>query len=165
MGTSQGPRKKGKEKSGYEVSTIGENPSQVVESSIGHNQFAVLSPSEVLEEGELQQIDGLVFEIEGIVVDPPLSNFKVGDVPFGDSSPPSYVDIAHKKLTVNPGSSDEESVDFSKNIGKKSKKEICEEEAKRLKTQGSQSTIEMSYGQNKRTRPLKGVATPSNQGK
>ena len=35
--TSQGPRKKGKEKYGSGVSTLGEIPSQVVETSIGHS--------------------------------------------------------------------------------------------------------------------------------
>ena len=99
-----------------------------METSISHNQFAVRSPFEVLEEGQLQQIDGLVLETEGIVVDPPLSNSsKVRDVPLGDSSPPSYADIAHKKLIVSPSSSDDKSVEFSKKTGRKSKKEIREE--------------------------------------
>ena len=40
-----------------------------------------------------------------------------------------------------------------------------EEEADRLKMQGNQSTIEMSFGRSKRTRPPKGVITPSLSGK
>ena len=103
-------------------------------------------------------------ESKGIVVDPPLSNSsKVGDVPLGDSSPPSYADIACKKLIDSSGSLEEYSIDqFSKNSGRNSNKEIWEEEAERLKTQGSQFTIEMYYGRNKRTRPPKGAVTPSN---
>ena len=53
----------------------------------------------------------------------------------------------------------------SKNIGRKSRKEIREEEAERLKTQGSQATIEMNFGRSKRNIPLKGGATPSGTGK
>ena len=51
--TSQGPRKKGKEKSGSGVSIIGEIPSQAMETSNGHsNQYDVLISSEdILEEG------------------------------------------------------------------------------------------------------------------
>ena len=79
--------------------------------------------------------------------------------PIRENSPPSYVDIAHKKQLDSPSSSDDDPV--SKKGGNKSKKEIREEEAERQKTQGSQPTIEMSYGKNKRTRPPKGVGTPS----
>ena len=52
-----------------------------------------------------------------------------------------------------------------KTVGRKSKKEIREEEAERLKTQGNHATIEMSYGRNKRNRLPKGVITPSSLGK
>ena len=63
------------------------------------------------------------------------------------SSSPSYAEIARKKPIESYGSSDEDSIDqFSKKYGIKSKKEIQEEEAERLKTQRSQSTIEMYYG-------------------
>ena len=51
-----------------------------------------------------------------------------------------------------------------KTVGRKSKKEIREEEAERPKTQGSQATIEMSYGRNKRNMLPKGVITPSSLG-
>ena len=93
--TSKGPRKNGKEKSGIGDSIIGENPPQAIDTSNGHsNQFVVLSPSKVLEEVKFQQIDGLRMENEGIVppelASPLLSNpTKDGDVPLGDSSPPS----------------------------------------------------------------------------
>ena len=91
---------------------------------------------------------------------------EVSPTPVGPSSSPSYAEIAQKKPIESSGSSDEESIDqFSKKSGRKSKKEIREEEAERLKTQGSQSTNEMSYGRNKRTRPPKGVITPSNLSK
>ena len=87
-------------------------------------------------------------------------------LPVGDSSPPSYADIARKKLAESSASSDENSIEqLSKKGGRKSTKELQEEEAERLKTQGSQSTIEMSYGRNKRTRPPKGAVTPSNPSK
>ena len=61
-------------------------------------------------------------ETEGVVTPnqagPPFSNpLGVGDpipVPLMDISPPSYADIAHKKSTVSSGSSNEESIEFSK---------------------------------------------------
>ena len=77
---------------------------------------------------------------------------------------PSYVDIARKKHGVSSGSSEDASFEQSKK-GRKTKKEIREEEVERFKTQGSQATIEMSYGRNKRNRPPKGVITPSPLGK
>ena len=82
---------------------------------------------------------------------------------IGENSPPSYADIARKKQLDSPSSSDDDPI--SKKGGRKYKKEIWEEEAEGLKTQGSQSTIEMSYGRNKKTRPPKGVGTPSQLGK
>ena len=86
--------------------------------------------------------------------------------PIGFSSPPSYVDIARKKSAESSGSSNEDSIDqLSKKAGRKSKKEIWEEEDERLETQGIHPTIEISYGRNKRTRPPKGVITPSQLGK
>ena len=77
---------------------------------------------------------------------------------------PSYADIDQKNHGVSFGSSEDESFEQSKKGGK-SQKEIREEEAERLKTQGSQDTIEMSYGRNKRNRPPKGAITPSPLGK
>ena len=63
-------------------------------------------------------------------------------------------------------SSDEDSIEqISKKAGMKSRKDVREEEAERLKMQGNQSTIEMSLGRSKRTRPPKGVITPSLSGK
>ena len=96
----------------------------------------------------------------------PLGAGESSPAPIGVSSPPSYADIACKKPTDSSGSSDEDSIDqLSKKAGRKSKKEIQEEEVERIKMQGSQSTIEMSYERNKQTRPPKGVITPSNLGK
>ena len=77
---------------------------------------------------------------------------------------PSYVDIAQKKHGVSFGSSEDESFEQTKK-GRKSQKELREAEAERLKTQGSQATIEMSYGRNKRNSPPKGAITPSPLGK
>ena len=86
--------------------------------------------------------------------------------PNGAKYSPSYVDIAKKKHIDSSGSSSDDSIDkLSKKARRKSKKEYREEEADRLKMQGSQSTIEMSYGRSKRTRPLKGSTTPSHPSK
>ena len=75
----------------------------------------------------------------------------------GSPSNPSYAEIARKKLVESSGSSEDETYEKpSKKEGRKSRKEKREEEAERLKTQGSQSTIEMSIGQNIRPRPSKG---------
>ena len=64
------------------------------------------------------------------------------------------------------GSSDEDTFEqSSKNNGRKSRKDIREEEVDRLKMQGSQATIEMSLGKSKRNKPLKGGETPSGTGK
>ena len=87
-----------------------------------------------------------------------------GISPLPKEISPSYADIAQKKHGVSSGSSEDESFEQSKK-GRKSQKEIREEEAERLKTQGSQDTIEMSYRRNKRNRPPKGVITPSPLGK
>ena len=130
------------------------------------NHFVVLSSSN-LEEGEVQHLDGNKMDS---VDTGPIHSIPLRDgyspLPIGDFSPPSYVDIARNKLAESSDSSDENSIEqLSKKGGRKSKKEIQEEEAERLKTQGSQSTIEMSYGRNKRTRPPKGVITSSNTSK
>ena len=83
----------------------------------------------------------------------------------GAKDSPSYVDIRKKQADIL-GSSDEDSIEqLSKKRGRKSQKEAREEEAERLNMQGSQSTIEMSLGRSKRTRPPKGVMTPSHLGK
>ena len=81
--------------------------------------------------------------------------------PIGVNSSPSYADITKKKMSDSSTSSDEDSTQqLSKKAGRKPKKE-----AERLKMQGSQSTIEIPYGRSKRTRPPKGVITPSHLGK
>jgi len=75
----------------------------------------------------------------------------------GSPSNPSYAEIARKKPVESSGSSEDETYEQpSKKEGRKSRKEKREEEAERLKTQGSQSTIEMSIGRNIRPRPSKG---------
>ena len=96
----------------------------------------------------------------------------VGETLHEDHSPirekisPSYADITKKKLTDTTGSSDEDSIgQLSKKSSKKSQKEAREDEADRLKMQGSQSTIEISFGRSKRTQPIKGASTPSLSGK
>ena len=79
---------------------------------------------------------------------------------------PSYAKITKKKPLDSSRSSSENSIQkLSKKIGSKSQKEAREEGAERLKMQGSQSTIEMSYGRSKRTRPLKGAISPSHPSK
>ena len=76
---------------------------------------------------------------------------------------PSYVDAVKKK--VESSGSSEDDGKFSKKTGRKSRKEIREEEAERLKMQGSQDTIELSFGRSKRNRPPKGGATSYSLGK
>jgi hypothetical protein len=79
----------------------------------------------------------------------------------GSPSNPSYAEIARKKPVESSGSSEDETYERpSKKAGRKSRKEKREEEAERLKTQGSQSTIEMSIGRNTRPRPSKGGPNP-----
>ena len=86
--------------------------------------------------------------------------------PNGAKSSPSYAKITKKKPLDSSGSYGDDSIEkLSKKAGRKSRKEAREEEAERLKTQGSQSTIKMSYGRSKRTRPLKGVINPSHTSK
>jgi len=87
--------------------------------------------------------------------------------PIGAISPLSYAEmIKKKKLIDSPGSSEEDSFELAtKNAGRKSRKEIKEEEAERLKMQSSQSTIEMSLGRNTRAQPTKGGPTSSFPGK
>ena len=98
--------------------------------------------------------------------DPPLEGVSPHSPPVDATSPPSYADIARKKNGASSSSSDDDSFEqFFKKIGRKSKKEIREEEAERLKTQGSQATIEIANGRNKRNRPPKGVISPSPLGK
>ena len=81
--------------------------------------------------------------------------------PIRSSSPPSYADITRKKQHISFGSSEDDTFEQHSKKGRKSKKEIREEEAERIKMQGSQTTLEMSYRRNKRIELPKGVNTPS----
>jgi len=76
-------------------------------------------------------------------------------------SSPSYADVIRKKLEESSGSLEDETFERpTKKAGRKSRKELREEEAQRLKVQGSQATIEMTMGRNTRPRPSKGGHTP-----
>ena len=175
---NQGSRRKGKEnKSTASDSADGKPhpaPQVVIPPNPSSNQFDALN-SVSLEEGEMQQLDGDELEVIPVAQtvpheqsDPPPSSATLWAggpshcSPIGENSPPSYANIARKQID-SPNSSEDDQI--SKKGGRKSKKEIREEEVERLKTQGSQSTIEMSYGRNKRTGPPKGVGTPSQLGK
>ena len=76
---------------------------------------------------------------------------------------PSYAN-AVKKKAESSGSSEDDG-QFSKKTGRKSRKEITEKEAEWLKMQGSQATIELSFGRSKRNMPIKGGATSLSLGK
>jgi len=66
--------------------------------------------------------------------------------------------MTRKKTLEISGSSEGETTERpSKRVGRKTRREAKEEEAKRQKMQGSQATIEMSIGRNTRTKPPKGV--------
>jgi len=81
----------------------------------------------------------------------------------GSPSIPSYADITKKKVAEPSNSSEEEIYERpSKRADRKPHKVVREEEAKCLKMQGSQSTIEMTIGRNTRERPSKGgIPNPS----
>lgn len=84
--------------------------------------------------------------------------------PQGNPSRPSYADITKKKKLPEPSdSSEEETYERPlKKAGRKTHKAVREEEAERLKMQGSQSTIEMTIGRNTRGRSTKGgIPNPS----
>ena len=69
------------------------------------------------------------------------------EVTQGSPSNPSYAEVAKKKAIESSGSSEDETYERPfKRVGRKSRKEMREEEVERLKTQGSQATIEMSIG-------------------
>ena len=167
------PRKKIKEgKIVANDSVVEKLPTPLVNTPIGpSNHFVVLISSD-LEEGEVQHLDGI--KMDSIVTTPnhagPPHSIPLRDgeppLPIGDCSPPSYADIAQKKSVESSNSFDENSIEqLSKKGGRKSKEELQEEELERLKTQGSWSTIEMSYGRSKRNRPPKGAVAPSNPSK
>ena len=126
-----------------------------------------------LEQGEVQPSDVLLIESEEIIgtLEIPVSRQSpcVDSIlqenhksPSRLSSSPSYAKVLKEKLVDSSGSSDEDSIEqSSKKVGRKSRKEIREEEAVRLKMQGCQATIEMSLGRSKKNIPQKGGATPS----
>ena len=73
----------------------------------------------------------------------------------GGTSSPSYAEILKKKSVDTSSSAEEDSIEQStKKASRKSRKEVREEEAERLKMQGSQATIEMSIGRSKRNRAI-----------
>ena len=76
---------------------------------------------------------------------------------------PSYADALTNK--VESFGSSEDDGQFAKTFGRKYRKEIREEDAERLKMQGSQPTIKLSFGQSKCNRPQNGGATPCHSGK
>ena len=84
---------------------------------------------------------------EGIEPDPvkPREEVCTQDLsPIRPPISPSYADALKKK--VESSSSSEDDGQFTKNFGRKSRKEIREEEAERIKMQGSQPTIKLSFG-------------------
>lgn len=145
------------------------------------NPFAVLNPPEdqnqpELEEEEVQQYIEQIADAEINSGSQEQTGLATSEIPCVDAnlqethgspasaiSPLSYAEmIKKKKLIDNLGSSEEDSFERStKKAGRKSPKEIREEEAERLKMQGSQSTIKISLGINTRARPTKGGPTPS----
>ena len=106
----------------------------------------------MLEEGEVPHSEVLISDTEENsgkveIVVPCVAQ----EIPIKPSISPSYVEILKKNMVDSFGSSDEDSFEqSSKKAGRKSHKEIREEEAERLKMQGSQATIEMSMGRTKR---------------
>eukprot|EP00253_Pinus_taeda_P024339 PITA_24339 len=79
----------------------------------------------------------------------------------GSPRNPTYAEVTKKKAVESSESSEEELLERPlKRSGRKSRKEKREEEAKRLKAQGSQSTIEMTIGRNSKPRSSKGGSTP-----
>ena len=146
--------------------------------TISTNPFATLNPPEdqpELEEGEVQQnmeqtTDAEINSgsqqqtVEAISETPGIEAIQQENQGplVGTTSPPSYAEMTKKKKLIDsPGSFEDEPFEQSnKKAGRKSRKEIKEEEVERLKTQGSQSTIKMSLGRNTRTRPPKGGSAP-----
>ena len=126
------------------------------------------------EEGEILPSELLYREIEEVVgnIETPASQpsgvsimQEIHNSPSRIPSSPSYAEILKKKVVDSFGSSDDDSIQSLKKIGRKSRKEVIEEEVERLKMQGSQATIEMNLGRSKRNRPNKGGATRSGIGK
>jgi len=99
--------------------------------------------------------------------DPPNSNKEEEElahpeVPQGSPSNPTHADVTRKKPAESSDSSEEENYEQpTRKVDRKSRREAREEEAERLKTQGSQPTIEMSIGRNSRNSPPKGGSHPT----
>ena len=114
------------------------------------NPFKVVSSvddqiSLILEEGEIQL--SMVNIEEGIEPDPVKPREEVCTQVLSPIRPPispSYDDVLKKK--VESYGSSEDDGKFTKKFGRKSRKEVREEEVERLKMQGSQPTIELSFG-------------------
>eukprot|EP00253_Pinus_taeda_P007342 PITA_07342 len=84
------------------------------------------------------------------------------EVSQGSPTSPTYAEVTKKKIAESSESLEEELFERPlKRPGRRSRKEKREEEAERLKTQGSQSTIEMTIGRSNRPRSSKGGSTPS----
>ena len=117
------------------------------------NPFEVLSSvddqiSPILEEGEIQlpkvnTEEGEV-NIESDPVKPREEAYSWDLSAIIPQISPSYVDALKNKVESSTSSKDDGQ--FAKKFGRKSIKEIREEEAERLKMQGSQPTIELSFG-------------------
>jgi hypothetical protein len=81
------------------------------------------------------------------------------------SSSSSYADMIRRKPSEMSGSSEDDTCERpSKKAGRKSLKEVREEEAERQKMWGIQPTLKMSIEQNTKARPPKG-GPPSNPSK
>ena len=91
--------------------TVGKNsfiPRVVDISKAPSNHFIVLSSSEALEEGEMQQLDGHEMDSEVNIVTPDQAGPSLSDLlwvgapslisPIGVSSPPSHPNITRKKM-------------------------------------------------------------------
>ena len=120
------------------------------------------------KEIEIQQNnqEGTANEIQELPEAPPLNKDRGAEnqvvAPQGSPPNPSYAEITRPKQPESAGSSEDETLERpTKRAGRKSRKELREEEAERLKVQGNQSTIEMSIGKNTRSRPPKGGPSPS----
>ena len=128
-------------------------PTQETEESLKETEGAHIDPPTAAQENENQR-----------EVSPPSKEGEVAnqfEVPHGSPPNPTYAEVTKKKAVESSESSEEEIYERpSKRAGRKSRKEKREQEAERLKTQGSQSTIEMSIGRNSRSRPHKGGTTP-----
>ena len=153
--SNQGPRKKGKGKS---VNGDAGKPQADGLPKFPPNPFAVLSPPKYfLEEGEVQKFEEheqesevnstpqeqvvLTPPREGVLSlpicasPPPYSIPREGGPshsPIHASSPPSYADITRKKQPISSRSSEDDTFEQHSKKGRKSKKEIREEEVKRL---------------------------------